>query len=202
MWDFSRSLRWLLLLLCLFAFPATAYAHSPVKGIGDFYSGLLHPLTTPSHVLIIVAIGLLAGRRRPFYLKTPMIVFSTFSGAALIIGTVGGIKAIHPAVMVGIALCAAIPLALDKDPSTTLFCALVAVAAVAMGLDSAVESKSTAAVVKTLLGNWTSLVVLVCDVAIYVSLGGEAKWLKVALRIAGSWIIAISLLVLAFSFRR
>jgi hypothetical protein len=72
----------------------------------------------------------------------------------------------------------------------------------AIGLDSAVESNSTASAVKTLLGNWIILVVMVCDVAIYVSLGGEAKWLKVALRIAGSWIIAISLLVLAFSIRR
>jgi hydrogenase/urease accessory protein HupE len=184
------------------AFPATAHAHSPIKGLGDFYSGLLHPLTTPSHVLIIVAIGLLAGRRRPFHLKAPMAVFITFSGAALLVATVGGFQGIHPTVMVGIALCAGLLLALDKNPSIAPFCALVAVAAVAMGLDSAVESQSVNAVVNTLLGNWISMVVLVCDVAIYVSLGGEAKWLKIALRIAGSWIVAISLLVLAFSIRR
>jgi len=197
----SWSLRWLLLLL-LFAFPATAHAHSPVKGLGDFYSGLLHPLTTPAHILIIVALGLLAGRRRPFHLKAPMAVFITTSGVALIAASVGGIKAVHPALLISIALCAGTLLTLDRNPGTLHFCALFAIAAAAMGLDSAAESASTAAVVKTLLGNWVSLAVLVCDIAIYVSLGGEAKWLKVALRIAGSWIIAISLLVLAFSFRR
>ena len=197
-----RSLRWLPLLLCLVVFPTTAHAHSPVKGLGDFYSGLLHPLTTPSHVLLIVALGLLAGRRRPFHLKAPMAIFSALSGAALVVATVGGTRGIHPNVMVGIALWAGILLALDKNLSPAPFCALVAVAAVVMGLDSAVESKSASAVIKTILGNWISLVVLVCDIAIYVSLGGEAKWLKVALRIAGSWIVAISLLVLAFSIRR
>ena len=104
--------------------------------------------------------------------------------------------------LLGISLCAGALLALDKNPDTVLFCALFAAGAMAMGLDSAVEAGSAASVTKTLFGNWISLAVLVYDIAIYVSLGGEAKWLKVALRIFGSWIIAISLLVLAFSFRK
>jgi hydrogenase/urease accessory protein HupE len=120
----------------------------------------------------------------------------------LILGTVGRVKSVHPAVLLGIAFCAGTLLALDKNPDTLPFCALFAVGAMAMGLDSAVESGSAASMAKTLLGNWISLVVLVCVIAIYVSLGGEAKWLKVALRIFGSWIIAISLLVMAFSFRK
>ena len=199
---FLRSLQWLPLLLCLFAFPNTAHAHSPIKGLGDFYSGLFHPLTSPAHVLLIVALGLLAGRRRPFQLKAPMAVFIALSGTALFVATTCGIKAVHPALTIGVALCAGILLALDKNLATLPVCVLFAVAAIAMGLDSAVEASSRTSMAKTLLGNWISLVVLVCDVAIYVSLGGEAKWLKIALRIAGSWIIAISLLVLALSFRK
>jgi hydrogenase/urease accessory protein HupE len=190
------------LLACLFAFPATAHAHSPSKGMGDFINGLLHPLMTPSHVLIIVGLGLLAGRRRPFNLKAPMAVFILLSGAALIVASTGRIKAIHPPALSCIALCAGTLLALDRNPSTLPLCALFAAAALLMGLDSAIEPGSSASAIKTTLGNWISLVVPVCDIAIYVSLGGEAKWLKVALRIAGSWLIAISLLVLAFSFRK
>jgi urease accessory protein len=195
-------MRWLTLPLLLLLFPATAHAHSPMKGIGDFYSGLFHPLTTPSHVLVIVALGLLAGRRQPFNVKAPMAVFATLSGLALMVATVVGIKAIHPVLLLGLALGAGVLLALDKDPDTLSFCALLAAAALVMGLDSAVETGSTASATKTILGNWISLVVLVYDIAIYVSLGGRRRWLKVALRIAGSWIIAISLMVLAFSFRR
>jgi hydrogenase/urease accessory protein HupE len=195
-------LRLLSLFVCLLAFPADAHAHSPIKGMGDFVNGLLHPLTTASQVLLIVGLGLLAGRRRPFNMKAPMAVFIAFSGTALILATVGHLKSVHPAVLLGIALCAGTLLALDKNPDTLPFCALLAAGAMAMGLDSAVEAGSAATVAKTLFGNWISLVVLVYDVAIYVSLGGETKWLKVALRIFGSWIIAISLLVLAFSFRK
>jgi len=198
----SRRLIRLLLFLLLYALPDTAHAHSPIKGVGDFINGLLHPLTTPSHVLVIVSLGLLAGRRRPFNLKAPMAVFIALSGAALVLATLGKVKAIHPAPLLGLALCAGTLLALDKSPSTLHLSALFAAAALTMGLDSAAEAGSAAAVAKTLLGNWISLIVLVYDVAIYVSLGGEAKWLKVALRIAGSWIIAISLLVLAFSLRQ
>ena len=191
----------LLLLFCLLALPATAHAHSPVKGMGDFISGVIHPLTTPSHILVIVGLGLLAGRRRPFSLKAPMIVFIALSATALVLATAGGIKSIQPAVLLAIALCAGSLLALDKNPPTLPLAALFAAAALAMGLDSAAEAGSRASIAKTLLGNWISLVVLTYDIALYVSLGGEKKWLKVALRIAGSWIIAISLLVLAFSLR-
>lgn len=197
-----RLPRLLLLFACLLAFPAAAHAHSPIKGMGDFINGLLHPLTTPSQVLLIVGLGLLAGRRRPFNMKAPMAVFIALSGASLILATVCRVKSVHPAVLLAIALCAGTLLALDKNPDAVPFCALFAAGAMAMGLDSAVEADSAASVAKTLFGNWISLVVLVYDIAIYVSLGGEAKWLKVGLRIFGSWIIAISLMVLAFSFRK
>ena len=198
----SRSPKLLLLALFgLFTLPATAHAHSPVKGMGDFISGLCHPLTTPSHVLLIVGLGLLAGRRHPFNLKLPMALFITCSGAALAIAVLGRIKTLHPAILIGIALCVGAPLALDKNPATLPFTALFAVAALAMGLDSAPEPGSAASTAKTLLGNWLSLVVLVYDIAIYVSLGGQAKWLRVALQIAGAWMIAIAILVLAFALR-
>lgn len=183
-------------------FPASAHAHSPIQGAGDFVNGLLHPLTTPTHVLIIVGLGLLAGRGKRSELKMPMAVFVPLSGLAFILTTTGWIKAVYPPVLIGIALCAGILLALEKSPPPFALGSLFAVAALDLGFDSAVETGSTVTVVKTLLGNWISLIVLIADLAIYVSLGGEAKWLKIALRIAGSWIIAISLLVLAFSFRK
>jgi len=196
-----RSVRWPALLLFLLAFPSSAQAHSPVQGMGDFINGLLHPLTTPAHVLVIIALGLLAGRRRPLDLKAPMLWFIALSGAGLIAATAAGMKPVSPALPLGVALGAGALLALDRNPGPLPFSALFATAALVLGLDSAVEAGSKAGVAKTFLGNWISLAVLVYDVAIYVSLGGEAKWLNIALRVAGSWIIAIALMVLAFAFR-
>jgi hydrogenase/urease accessory protein HupE len=131
-----------------------------------------------------------------------MAIFAPLSGLALFLTTTGWIKSVYPPVLICIALCAAVLLALEKTPPPVALGALFAAAALALGLDSGIEPAPTAKSVKTLLGNWISLSVLLADVAIYVSLAGEAKWLKIALRIAGSWIIAISLLVLAFSMRK
>ncbi|MDK3071479.1 HupE/UreJ family protein [Sedimentitalea sp. JM2-8] len=38
-----------------------AHAHSPIPGIKGFYTGLLHPFSTPSQVLLTIGLGLLAG---------------------------------------------------------------------------------------------------------------------------------------------
>ncbi len=196
--------RWRLALLCLglLLLPASARAHSPIQGAGDIVNGLLHPLTTITHVLIIVGLGLLGGRCKLAEFKIPMTIFAVLSGLAFLLTTTGWIKAVHPPVLICIALCAAVPLALELTPPPWARSALVAAAALALGLDSAVETGSTTTVIKTLMGNWVSLIVLIADLAIYVSLAGEAKWLKIALRIVGSWIIAISLMMLAFSIRK
>jgi hydrogenase/urease accessory protein HupE len=150
-------------------------ANAVAYSIGFVVStGLLH--------LCGIAMGLLAGRRRPLDLRAPMGWFIALSGAGLMVATAAGVKAVHPALPLGVALGAG--------------------ALLVLGLDSAVEAGSSAGVAKMLAGTWLSLVVLVYDVAIYVSLGGEARWLGVALRVAGSWIIAVALMVLAFSLRR
>lgn len=197
------SPRWHLPLICLgvLFLPGSARAHSPIQGAGDIVNGLLHPLTTITHVLIIVGLGLLGGRSKLVDFKLPMTIFAVLAGLALLLTTTGGIKAVYPPLLICIALCAAVPLTLELTPPPLARNALFATAALALGLDSAVESGSTATVFKTLVGNWISLIVLVADLAIYVSLAGEAKWMKIALRIVGSWIIAISLMMLAFSLR-
>lgn len=197
-----RLPRLVLPLLGFLLLPTSAHAHSPIAGAGDLINGLLHPLTSPTHVLVILGFGLMAGRGSREELKMPMGIFASLSGLALALTTTGWIKAVYPPVLICIALCAAVLLALEKTLPTVALGALFGAGALALGFDSAVETGATATVVKTLFGNWISLTVLVADIAIYLSLGRELKWLKIALRIAGSWIIAIALMVLAFSFRK
>jgi hypothetical protein len=59
------------------------------------------------------------------------------------------------------------------------------------------------AIAGTLLGTWVSLGIGLINIAYYVSLAAERerKWIGIGLRIAGSWIFAISLLMLAFALR-
>jgi hypothetical protein len=58
------------------------------------------------------------------------------------------------------------------------------------------------AVAKTLFGTWISFIVWIVDIAYYVSLLPPRKWMQIGARVAGSWIVAISFLVLAFALRR
>src|SRR3569833_1114397 len=48
---------------CLAAFPTLAQAHA-LKGVGDFYSGMLHPLTSLDFVLPLIALALFVGQQR------------------------------------------------------------------------------------------------------------------------------------------
>jgi Flp pilus assembly pilin Flp len=65
-----------------------------------------------------------------------------------------------------------------------------------------VETGGAAAVAKGLIGTWISINLVAGYLALCVSNGAEKPWARIAMRVAGSWIIAISLLVLAFSLRK
>jgi urease accessory protein len=182
--------------LCL---PAAARAHSTIQGLEGFSGGALHPLTTPAHLLVIVAFGLLTGQRLPLNLKAPFVIFVPCLTLALIFTTTGLVKAVYQPVLIGLALCAAIAVALEKPLRPLAHRALSAAAAFAIGFDPAPEPSSTGVLVKTLLGTWIMVIFLVFDIAYYTSLAMRGNWPRLGVRILGSWIIAISLMVLALS---
>ncbi len=191
---------WPVVALCL-ALPAAAQAHTPIEGIGDFWSGAVHPLTTPSHLLLLLALGLLLGQQKPLKLKWPMLVFGSASALALLLTAVGRDTRVYQPVLLGLACCTAALVALERQPPRPATLTLLAVAAFAIGLDSAVESASTATLVKTLSGTWISLGVLLADIAIYASFYLRKDWMRIGIRVMGSWILAATLLVLAFLLR-
>lgn len=67
----------------LFLFPASAWAHLVNQDVGEFYAGMLHPLTSVEHFLPAVVLGLLAGRQGLQGARWALLVFP----AALILGT-------------------------------------------------------------------------------------------------------------------
>ena len=197
----AQPLRWLpiILLLCL---PATARAHAPIAGLGDFVNGIVHPLVTPSHLLILIGLGLLIGQHAPLQLKTPALIFGTLSAFALLLTTTAIIKTVYVPVLIAIALAAGILVALGKKLPPSATWGLVAAAALVIGFDSGVDSDSKATIAKSLIGTWLCLIVILCDVAIYAAFATKKEWLRVGLRVLGAWIIAVAVLVLAFSLRK
>jgi urease accessory protein len=197
--------RWtglLAVVLLFLVLPSTAHAHLTVEGAGEIVSGALHPLMTPAHVLIILGLGLLLGQQVPLDLKMPMAVLACVSAAALALTATGRITGVYQPMLVVIALCPALLVALEKKPPRGVMAALCAAAAAGVGLDSGIENASAVVVVKSLLGTWISLNVVAGYLAICVSNSDGRPWARVGIRVLGSWIIAIVFLVLAFSLRK
>jgi ABC-type nickel/cobalt efflux system permease component RcnA len=67
----------------LFLFPASAWAHLVNQEVGEFYAGMLHPLTSFEHFLPAAVLGLLAGRQGLQGARWALFIFP----AALILGT-------------------------------------------------------------------------------------------------------------------
>lgn len=191
-------------LLFVLGLPAAAHAHTTVQGMNDVGGGILHPFVTPAHVLILLGLGLMLGQHLLADLGKALRVFAPLTAVSLALTMTQRIAAVPSPVMISIALFAGMMVALEmRLPSVGRY-ALFAVAAMAIGLDSGTEAGTTAVVIKTLLGTWLGLVAGLANIAFYVSLAAERKkkWISIGLRVAGSWLVAISLLLLAFSLRK
>ena len=173
-----------------------------MEGVGDVANGVLHPLMTPAHVLVILSLGLLLGQQIPLNLKTPLRVFAPVSAAALLFTLGGWVGEIYQPLLIGIALVAAALVGLEVKIPVWVGAVLGVAAALAIGLDSAVETGSKASVLKTLTGTWLGLNAAVFYIAVCASNAEGRKWARVGIRVLGSWIIAIALMVLAFSLRK
>jgi urease accessory protein len=170
-----------------------------MPGLEGFSAGALHPLTAPAQLLIIVAFGLPTGQRPPpLDLKPLFIFFAPILAFALTLTATGVIRGVYQPILTGIALCAAIPVALEKPVSPLIYRVLTTAVALAIGFDSAPEPSSTGVLIKALAGTGIMVIFLVFDLAYYTRLAMGRPWLRVGVRVLGSWIIAISFLVLAF----
>ena len=115
-----------------------------MPGLEGFSAGTLHPLTAPAQLLIIVAFGLLTGQRPPpLDLKPLFIFFAPILAFALTLTATGVIRGVYQPILTGIALCAAIPVALEKPVSPLIYRVLTTAVALAIGFDSAPEPSST-----------------------------------------------------------
>ena len=187
---------------CLFL-PATAQAHTPIQGMGEVASGLLHPLLTPPHLLLLLALGFLLGQQRPLRLGGPVASFAGCAALGLLVTTSDAITGVLTSILMLLALPIGALVALARPLPLGLCLALCAAAALVLGLDSGVDAGTLAVpAAKTLAATMVSLVLCVVNVAFYVSLLPPFDWVRIGVRIVGSWIVAIALMMLAFALRR
>lgn len=193
------NIRFALVPAALLAASPAAHAHSTVEGLGEFTNGLIHPLFVTAQVLLLIALGLLVSKQRPFDPRRPLLAFAI----AVLAGLAIPLPGVPPVYLLATAVAAALVLATDWQLHTRLRIPFAVVAGLLLGIDSHPEhAADPMAFLKAALGVWTGLNVWFMTAAYYPSLLPEKKWAGYAVRVLASWIIAIAVMVLALSFRK
>ncbi len=176
------------------------FAHGSIEGVGDLWNGLLHPLRSASHLLVLLALGLFAGQRRRF--KRAVIVFLVATLAGLLCTTLPGVPEAPAFLPSLISACTGILVALRRPFPLAVEYTLFGLAGCVLGLDSAPDGATGWVLFKILLGVWVGLSVLLLNLTNYAAMCPRKPWMKIAFRVLGSWIAAVSVLGLALSLKR
>jgi hydrogenase/urease accessory protein HupE len=172
--------------------------------MGDFYGGMMHPLTALEHVLPIVALGLLVGQRGLKNAQAVLLLFpAAFAlGAALSVALPGLPWLFVVNILWSVLLGALVALAPRQMPLVA-FCAIATGAALTHGYANGQAMGADTRQVLFIAG-----MALAAFVALaYVSVASDfvlrqrAQWMRIAVRALGSWIAAIGILVLSVAHR-
>jgi urease accessory protein len=174
--------------------PLPAFGH-PMQGVGDFYAGMLHPVVTIETVLPIVALSLLAGQQRR---EAAIRLLAAFP-AALIAGALLASLRNAPSYLgiVQLILTAGfgVLVAFARRVPSWLLVALGAVLGFSAGWANAAELAEQASRLRFIAGlAMVGLLLLVYGNGLVRNLKWE--WTQIAVRVVGSWIAAVSILVL------
>jgi hydrogenase/urease accessory protein HupE len=162
-----------------------------------FVDGLLNPLTTPAHVLTLLALSLLMALQPQRFVV--LLVFAL----ALAAGFLAIVLAIEttPARTVLLAVAAALGVVVAAAWAPKLLARLLAaIAGAALALDSPPQAVRIAEAYATLAGTTLGACAMLVVVAV---IAGHAKadWQRLGVRILGSWIAGSAILVLAVQLR-
>jgi urease accessory protein len=189
-----------LAVLAVLIAPQAAEAHGNFAGLGNFYGGLLHPLLVPAEMLAVVSVGLLLGSNGSMACRAGVPAFG--------IGVSAGL-AIAQAITIPALLFSALPLAAAAIAAALLIVGVripraisvpVALAAgVAVGMDATPDAGDASSILvasaATVLASTAAVLVIAALV-----LDRKQPWLSIAVRVAGSWIVACALLYFGWAF--
>jgi hydrogenase/urease accessory protein HupE len=187
------------LLFCSVAFwllPAPAAAHLVTTGLGPVYDGISHVLYSPDDLLPVLAVAFLGGlngvtaARRALFALTGAWLLGGCAGALTDgVAPPAGITAVSFLVLGGLT-------AADRRLSA----AVVAWLALVVGLLHGWLNGAAMAETWGLVGIASAIFVMVALAAALI-VSARAAWARVAVRVAGSWVAAIGLLMLGWNLR-
>ncbi len=194
--------RWLVgAWFAILAADGRAHAFSP--DADHFYSGLSHAFIDPAQLLLLLALGLLAAQRdlgaaRAIVTGVPLgaLIFSLLPGDPAMLG-------VMEAVVLGAAGTAGALVAWGRPLPRAWLQGLAVAAALGLGTVNGAELAREAWLAPHLYLSGAALGILMVLVAAFVAasrlLEFAREWTSIAVRVAGSWLLASSLLLLALA---
>ena len=179
----------------------SAEAHLVNTDLGPFYGGLVHPITALEHLLPLVALGLLSGQQGPATARRVLVLLplGLAGGAWLSYARPGwpGIQSLNLLSLLILGLLVAVNWHLPMGVTEGLSLIFGVTHGAANGAAAVGAGVSRDLFVVGLL---TAAVVLATLVpALVLSL--RVAWGQVAVRVVGSWIAAVGLLIVSFALR-
>jgi len=184
--------------LGLLFWPSSASAHLVTTGLGPVYDGIGHLVMTPEDLIPALAIALFAGMRgaapgrRALFILPP----AWFAGGLLGV-FIEGLPTLPVAALSFFIL--GVLVAADLKLSTKAFTAVVIVVGGVHGVLNGVALKASAGVLG-LIGIMATLFVLVALVSV-LTVSLKRPWTKIVVRVAGSWVAAMGMLMFGWLFR-
>lgn len=188
-------MRRLVVLMAVAASPA--HAHGALPGGGGFYAGAAHPFVSLDHLVTLIAIGLLLSQR-DLRAGLGLLVAGVMAGLALPFAGVTFAAAAVPMLAMAIAAGGSLALARHLPANVALLLSLAIGLCIGLQTDVPMDTMVIAATAGA------GVVVAVFLIAAYGMAMGTVvrdRLQGLPLRVAGSWIIAIALMMLAFLVR-
>src|SRR5262245_59247796 len=176
-------------------------AHLMTTGLGPFYDGLAHLFVTPEDLLPVLALSLAAGLRGPAGGRAALFVLPPAWLAGVLLGRLFSPHWIWPVFSAVLTIAFGALAAIDRRLPAGVIAVLAAMLGLWNGAWNGIElARSGAAVFGTGLGVAAAVfvvVTLVGALAAAIRAGG----VRIAARVAGSWIAAAGLFMLGWSLR-
>jgi hydrogenase/urease accessory protein HupE len=190
----------LVVTIALAAAPSTAAAHLVTTGLGPFYDGLSHLAMSPDDLLSALALALLAGLSGARAGRNVLFLLP-------LVWLLGGLFGLRMAQEVSLPLFSVLSflitgalVALDRRPPLMLIVILTCGFGFFHGFLNGTAMNRAGGGFLALFGISVSVFLLVAlTSALVVSL--RKHWERIAVRVAGSWITAIGLLMLGWTYR-
>ncbi len=192
--------RWAGIVAALCLWPSAAQAHLVTTGFGRFYDGVAHLAMTPSDLLVVLGMGLLAGLGGARAARPVLVLMPAAWLCGGLIGMVWPGHSESPAIMTLSFGLLGVLVVLDCRLPRGILLGLASGAGFLHGYTNGATMTAGGRDWLALVGATTAVFVLATLLpAVVVSL--RQAWMRVAVRVAGSWIAAIGMLMLGWLAR-